>query len=98
MPKPNGGRTVCCGGLALIALVAGMLVAAEPGISTTEIVIGQCAALSGPAAGLGTGIRAGLLAAIEEVNAKGGVHGREIRLVSADDAYEPEKCVDCPLS
>ena len=95
MRKLSGPWTAFFACLALVASAAGMLGAAELGISATEIVIGQCAALTGPAAGLGTGIRAGLLAAIEEANAKGGVHGRKIRLVSADDGYEPEKCVDC---
>jgi hypothetical protein len=44
---------------------------AEVGVKPTEIIIGQCAALSGPAAGLGMGTQAGLRAAIEEVNARG---------------------------
>jgi branched-chain amino acid transport system substrate-binding protein len=68
---------------------------AENGVKPTEIIIGQCAALSGPAAGLGTGLQAGLKAAVEEANAKGGVGGRKIVLKSSDDAYEPDKCVEC---
>jgi ABC-type branched-subunit amino acid transport system substrate-binding protein len=36
-----------------------------------------------------------LKAAWEEENAKGGVKGRKIKLLSADDQYAPEKCVDC---
>jgi ABC-type branched-subunit amino acid transport system substrate-binding protein len=78
---------------------AGMLArpaaAAEPGIKDQEILIGQCAALTGPAAGLGTGMHDGLKAAFDEANAKGGIHGRQIRFLSDDDGYEPEKCVDC---
>jgi branched-chain amino acid transport system substrate-binding protein len=60
-----------------------------------ELKIGQCAALSGPAAGLGLGMSAGMKAAFEEANAKGGIFGRPLKLASNDDAYEPEKCVDC---
>ena len=60
-----------------------------------DIVVGQCAALTGPASALGLGMQAGLKAALEEANAKGGVRGRKIKLLSADDEYEPEKCVDC---
>jgi branched-chain amino acid transport system substrate-binding protein len=82
-------------GLALLATVAA--IAAEVGVKPDEIRIGQCAAMTGPAAGLGTGMQMGLKAAIEEVNASGGVHGRRIRLSSADDGYEPEKCVDCTV-
>jgi ABC-type branched-subunit amino acid transport system substrate-binding protein len=67
----------------------------NPGITDTEIIIGQCAALSGSAAALGTNMSIGLKAAFDEANAKGGVQGRKIRLVTADDGYEPDKCVDC---
>jgi ABC-type branched-subunit amino acid transport system substrate-binding protein len=67
----------------------------NPGVTDTEIVVGQCAALSGSAAALGTHMSTGLKAAFDEANAKGGVHGRKIRLVTADDGYEPDKCVDC---
>jgi len=75
--------------------VALLAAPAENGVKPKEIVIGQCAALTGPAAGLGTGVQLGLKAAIEEVNDKGGVGGRTITLKSMDDAYEPEKCVEC---
>ena len=42
--------------------------------------------MTGPAAGLGTGVQAGLKAALDEVNEKGGVGGRKIILKSLDDA------------
>ena len=35
----------------------------------------------------------GILAAFEEVNNAGGVHGRRLHLVFEDDAYEPEAAV-----
>ena len=38
---------------------------------------------------------AGLRAAFGEANERGGVNGRLIRLLSDDDAYEPENCVEC---
>ena len=68
-------------------------VAAEDGVSADTIVFGQAAALGGPAAALGTGMKAGLTAAFEEINKKGGVHGRKLKLVSVDDGYEPEKSI-----
>ena len=80
----------------VIAAAAAMsLYGGEAGVKPAEIVIGQCAALTGPTAGLGIGMQAGMKAAFDEVNSKGGVHGRQIRFVSADDGYEPEKCVEC---
>ena len=57
-------------------------------------VFGQSAAFSGPAQDLGNGMRLGIEAAFEEVNQSGGVHGRQLELVSLDDAYEPEAAID----
>jgi branched-chain amino acid transport system substrate-binding protein len=64
---------------------------ADPGVTDTEILLGQPAAFSGPSAGLGVEMWRGAQAAFEEANAAGGVHGREVRLVLADDAYDAEK-------
>src|SRR5438105_2579879 len=66
---------------------------AEDGVRDNEIVFGQAAALEGPAAALGQGMRAGILAAFEEANRNGGVHGRKLKLVSVDDGYEPDKSI-----
>lgn len=66
---------------------------AENGVTQNEIVIGMSNALSGPASGLGTGLKAGATAYIDMVNAAGGVNGRKIRLISYDDGYEPERTV-----
>lgn len=66
---------------------------AEDGVTGDAITFGQPAVLSGPAAALGQGMKAGLNAAFEEINKKGGVHGRKLKLISADDGYEPEKSI-----
>lgn len=66
---------------------------AENGVSTSEIILGQTAALTGPAEQLGNGMKAGLTACFDAVNEKGGVNGRKVRLVSLDDGYEPEKAI-----
>ncbi len=75
-------------GLALAAYGA----RAEDGVTAGEIRIGMSNALSGPASGLGTQLKAGAEAYIAKVNAAGGVHGRKIVLVSKDDGYEPARC------
>jgi branched-chain amino acid transport system substrate-binding protein len=81
-------------GLALAALVAVSTSAlAENGVFPDKIVLGQPAALDGPAAELGQGMREGLLAAFAEANSKGGVHNRRIELISADDGYDPNKSI-----
>ncbi len=66
---------------------------AENGVSPDTIVFGQAAVLQGPASALGVGMRDGLLAAFDEANRKGGVHGRKIKLISVDDGYEPSKAI-----
>ncbi len=65
--------------------------AADNGVSDTEIRIGQFAAQTGPAAELGKRMQAGIKAQFAAVNAAGGVSGRKITLISRDDGYEPEK-------
>ena len=61
---------------------------AEDGVSATEIRLGMANAQTGPAAGLGTGMKAGASAYFARVNAAGGVNGRKIELVVKDDGYE----------
>lgn len=55
-----------------------------------EIVIGMSAALSGPSAQLGRGMRLGVNAYLKKVNDAGGVFGRRLRLVVLDDSYQAE--------
>ncbi len=63
----------------------------QPG--ARPILLGQSCALTGPAKNLGLEMRAGLLAAFARLNDGGGIHGREIILISRDDGYEPDKAV-----
>jgi branched-chain amino acid transport system substrate-binding protein len=82
--------------LALLALSAGLsqnFLHAENGVTDTEIAVGQTAVFSGPTSALGLGMKAGLEAAISEVNDAGGVGGRKIKLVAKDDSYEPDKAI-----
>lgn len=57
------------------------------------IVLGQSAALTGPARELGLQFKLGAEICFDKVNAQGGVGGRDIVLRSLDDGYEPERCV-----
>jgi branched-chain amino acid transport system substrate-binding protein len=68
-------------------------VADEAGVSADTILFGQVAALEGPSSALGQGMRQGILAAFNEINAKGGVHGRKLTLVSRDDGYDPDRSI-----
>jgi branched-chain amino acid transport system substrate-binding protein len=78
-------------GLVLAAGLASSAMAAETGVTDKQILVGQFAAFSGPAAQLGERLKVGLDAYFRTINAQGGVNGRQIKLVSRDDGYEPEK-------
>jgi ABC-type branched-subunit amino acid transport system substrate-binding protein len=67
--------------------------AAETGVNAERILFGQAAALDGPSSALGRGMRQGVLAAFAETNAKGGVHGRKLELISRDDGYDPDRSI-----
>ncbi len=55
--------------------------------------IAQSTALTGPLGDLGSAMHQGAKAAFAGINAKGGVHGRTIELVTLDDAYEVPKAL-----
>jgi branched-chain amino acid transport system substrate-binding protein len=57
-----------------------------------NIVLGQSAAFSGPASELGEQFKRGALLYFDRLNARGGIGGRSIELVSLDDGYEPDRC------
>jgi branched-chain amino acid transport system substrate-binding protein len=69
------------------------VLAAEPGLSPTEIQIGVLGSLTGPAAIFGTSNLTGATLAFEEANAAGGVHGRKLSIVSEDDETSPPKAI-----
>jgi len=77
----------CCG--SLIICSAGP----AAGELNNTILLGQSAALSGPAKNLGIELRAGFLAAFSRVNDSGGIRGKEIRLRTLDDGYEPDRAI-----
>jgi branched-chain amino acid transport system substrate-binding protein len=80
--------------LVLAIGIFGSAAVAEDGVSGGKIVFGQVAALTGPAADLGQGMRQGILAAFGDANRNGGISGRMLDLKSLDDGYEPEKTVE----
>ena len=71
------------------AIVGASLVRAQD----NRIVLGQSAAFSGPAMQLGTQFHAGAKLWFDQLNAKGGVGGRQVEIRHLDDGYEPDRCV-----
>lgn len=84
-------QKVLPGLFAIALLFSSSLALSENGVSPTEVRIGMANALSGPAMGLGTGIKRGSEVYFNKVNAAGGVNGRRIKLFSEDDGYEPTR-------
>src|SRR6516165_3201306 len=61
------------------------------GVTDSEIRFGISAPFTGPAKELGQHMKQGIEAAFNVANAKGGVYGRQLRLVAVDDGYEPTR-------
>jgi len=64
-----------------------------PGVTDTEIKIGQTIAYSGPASAYGQLGRAET-AYFKFLNDKGGINGRKINFISLDDGFSPPKAVE----
>jgi branched-chain amino acid transport system substrate-binding protein len=64
-----------------------------PGVTDTEVKIGQTMPYSGAASSFATIGRA-IAAYFQKVNAEGGVNGRKINLISLDDGHSPPKAVE----
>src|SRR2546426_11827699 len=63
------------------------------GVSKTEIVLGMHTDLSGPAATYGVSSSNAVKMRFDEVNDKGGIHGRKIKLVVEDTQYQVPRAV-----
>jgi branched-chain amino acid transport system substrate-binding protein len=79
--------------LALAALPARAEKQYGPGVTDTEIKIGNTGPYSGPASSYST-IPKAMAAYYKMINAQGGVNGRKINFISYDDAYSPPKTVE----
>jgi len=64
------------------------------GVSDNEIRFGMSAPFSGANKELGQNMRLGIEAAFNAANSRGGVNGRQLKLVAADDGYEPTRTAD----
>ena len=85
------GAAAACGALLVSPAMAQKKYG--PGVSDTEIVLGQTIAYSGPASAYGT-IGKAEAAYFDMINAQGGVNGRKIKFLTVDDGYSPPKTVE----
>jgi branched-chain amino acid transport system substrate-binding protein len=64
-----------------------------PGVTDTEIKLGNTVPYSGPASAYGI-LGKTYAAYFKKINEEGGINGRKINLISYDDAYSPPKTVE----
>jgi branched-chain amino acid transport system substrate-binding protein len=88
-------RLVAVGVLIGAVALAGVAAAQREtrGVSKTEIVLGMHTDLSGPAATYGVSSSNAAKMRFDEMNEKGGVHGRKIKLVVEDTQYQVPRAV-----
>jgi len=90
-------HALCWALAALLALVLAHPAAAQkkyaPGVTDSEIKVGQTMPYSGPASAYGAGGLAEL-AYFKMLNDQGGIFGRKITLISLDDGYSPPRTVE----
>lgn len=91
--SPYRRATLLAAALAVIAAPALAQKKYGPGVTDTEIKLGQTMPYSGPASAYGT---IGKLeqAYFKMINDNGGINGRKINLISLDDGYSPPKAVE----
>src|SRR5271155_2727708 len=73
--------------------IIGRASAATRGVSDTEVTIGTMTDLSGVTAVQGVNNANAIRLVFDEVNAKGGVHGRKIKYIVEDNQYTVPKAV-----
>jgi branched-chain amino acid transport system substrate-binding protein len=59
-----------------------------------EILVGEYGSLTGPQATFGTSTHNGIMMAIDEINAQGGVNGKKIKVITEDDQSKQEEAAN----
>ena len=79
-----------CAALLCVVLPAA---AQQQGVTADTVKIGAHGPITGPAAYIGLAGRDGMLLAVKQINAAGGVNGRKIAVAFEDDGHSPTKAL-----
>lgn len=82
--------SLCCFGM-LVLLIFVLVAGCGGGSNDKEILIGEYSSLTGTAATFGTSTHNGLMIAVEELNAAGGVLGKKVKLLTEDTQSKAEE-------
>jgi ABC-type branched-subunit amino acid transport system substrate-binding protein len=93
MPFLSRRRAMLLAGAGTLATPAIAQAKQYPGVTDTEILLGQTMPYSGPASGYAP-IGHVEIAYTNFINDQGGINGRKIRLLSLDDGYSPPKTLE----
>ena len=87
------GTTGCSAKATAGATTPSSAAAATPGVTRTTITLGALTDLSGPAASLGKPALQAEQIYLDDVNAAGGVCGRQVEVLAQDNGYDVQKAV-----
>ena len=91
-------RILAAGACASLVLMTGVAALGAPqygpGVTDTEIRLGQTMPYSGPLSAQGVMTGKTMQAYFDKINEEGGINGRKIKLISLDDGYSPPKTVE----
>ncbi len=89
--KPVHARVPAIALLALVFLLGCPRPAERTTSASGDIVVGEYGSLTGTEATFGKSTHEGIILAVEEINAAGGIHGRKVRVVTEDDQSKTEE-------
>lgn len=88
----NGLRSLLAAGLSLV--ITAVPAAEKPQAVGGTIVMGQSGVYSGPLGAYAADNHAVIHTYFDMVNAKGGVHGRKLKMVAIDDGFDPKRTIE----
>jgi len=92
--EPGQAALIAAAGTQSAAFTSSAPAGLVRGVTANEIRFGVSLPLSGPNKESGQQIRIGIETAFRIANEAGGVHGRMLRLIAADDGYEPPRTAE----